>query len=62
MQSYYEINVSHNGVHLFATAQRSLTDHSRAMEVLKEIKRRFPETEGFNAKCTYWAVTGYDAE
>lgn len=62
MQSYYEMNVSHNGVHMFATAPRSLTHHTNAMKVLAEIRQRFPENEGFKAKFTYLAVTGYDAE
>lgn len=42
---YYEINVSMNGRHLFATAERSLTSEREARQVAVMIRARFPEPE-----------------
>ena len=44
---YYEINVSLNGRHLFATAERSITDKSKLKQVLEVFKEKFPESEGY---------------
>lgn len=54
----YEINVSLNGKHFFATAERSLAYKSNAMEVLAEIYKRFPESEGFKVDITEWHEEG----
>lgn len=45
--AYYEINVSLNGVHFFATHKRSLTDKRKMQEVLEVFKEKFPESEGY---------------
>lgn len=50
---YYEINVSRNGRHFFATAERSLTTEDRARTVFAEMKKRFPESEGFQISVSY---------
>lgn len=47
MQSHYEINVSHNGRHFFATAERSCVDRDRAKAVYLSLVDKFPESEGF---------------
>lgn len=40
---YYEINVSLNGSHYFATAERSLKDEREARILLSDIRSRFTE-------------------
>lgn len=42
---YYEINVTKNNRHFFATAERSLTCRADAIECLGELMKRFPEPE-----------------
>lgn len=49
---YYEINVSKNGKHLFATHERSLTNTDSAMMVLRIILNKFPESEGYKVLIT----------
>ena len=46
--SYYEINVSRNGIHFFATDERSIIDKRTMQNVLKVFKAKFPENEGYN--------------
>lgn len=58
MQSHYEINVSLNGRHFFATAPRSCVTENEARKVFAEIIARFPKAEGFEASCTYWQGSG----
>ena len=45
---YYEINVSLNGRHFFATAKRSITTDSELKKVYPVIKSKFPEEEGYS--------------
>ena len=56
---YYEINVSLNGQHLFATAERSLTVSWEAEKVYKLFKEKFPESEGYKLTVTKWEKVGY---
>ncbi len=58
MQSHYEINVSHKGIHLFATAPRSCVTTEEALRAFNEIIKRFPQEEGFQVTVTHWHVTG----
>jgi hypothetical protein len=44
---HYEINVSLNGRHLFATHERSCRSIEEVKRVLEEITKRFPKEEGF---------------
>jgi hypothetical protein len=44
---HYEINVSHNGKHFFATAERSLTTLDEAKRAYVKLKAAFPEKEGY---------------
>ena len=55
---YYEINVSLNGKHLFATAERSITDIHKANTVCKLFKEKFPEEEGYKITMTKWEKVG----
>jgi len=45
--SWYEINVSQNGIHLFATAKRSIANKWDLERVFPIIKQKFPENEGY---------------
>lgn len=58
MQSYYEINVSYNGFHLFATAERSIQTTERAAEVYNIFKEKFPSSEGYKITVTFWNAAG----
>lgn len=58
MESYYEINVSLKGRHLFATAQRSLKTQAEADSLLGVFKVKFPEREGYKISMTYWEGKG----
>lgn len=44
---YYEINVSFNGIHFFATAPRSIDNDIKLAQVLSLFDRKFPESEGY---------------
>jgi len=43
----YEINVSLNGFHLFATHERSLTNEDLFEKALTVFKEKFPKSEGY---------------
>lgn len=55
---YYEINVSLNGKHLFATAERSITNNLKAEKVYLIFKEKFPEEEGYEIEITEWNKLG----
>ena len=55
---YYEILVVKNGRHYFATAERSLTDFHAFKVVLKEIIKRFPESEGYEISASEYYREG----
>ncbi len=56
---YYEINVSLNGSHFFATAERSIKN-IRELEIIYNIfKEKFPEEEGYNIMITKWDTIGH---
>lgn len=55
---YYEINVSLNGKHLFATAERSITNKSQMEEVYKLFEQKFPKSEGYILDVTLWVKSG----
>ena len=57
--SQYEINVSRNGKHFFATHERSLglsKKHTR--EVYDKLVEAFPKNEGYEIEISYWQTTG----
>ena len=55
---YYEICISLNGIHLFATAERSITSKSKLKEVYEILKEKFPEKEGYKINVTKWRTAG----
>ena len=55
---YYEINVSLNGRHLFATAERSIADYNKAKEMYKLFMEKFPQSEGYELTVTCWEKSG----
>lgn len=55
---YYEINVSRNGRHFFATAERSLTTESEAKAAYMIFAAKFPESEGYKIEVTCWQKSG----
>ena len=56
---YYEINVSLNGKHLFATHKRSVTSESKLKEVYNIFKDKFSKEDGFEITVTYYEEKGY---
>ena len=54
----YEINISKNGKHYFATAERSLTTLGEATKLYNELKEFYPESQGFKISLTKWETTG----
>lgn len=55
---YYEINVSLNGKHLFATAERSIVNTWTLQKVYKLFKEKFPKEEGYEISVTEWVKGG----
>lgn len=61
----YEINVSKNGQHYFATADRSIGhDVKKCNTLYDQLKKAFPEDEGYELSVTNWSRVGqpYDIE
>jgi hypothetical protein len=44
---WYEINVSKDGKHYFATHERSISTVAKAIEIRDLLKKAMPEEEGF---------------
>ena len=55
---YYEINVSLNGQHLFATDKRSITNKFALDVVYRIFKEKFPQEEGYDILVTQWDKVG----
>lgn len=45
---YYELNVSKNGKHFFATNKRSITTKQALKDVYEVFKVKFPTEEGYD--------------
>ena len=58
MQNYFRINVSHNGLYLFATEQGHLTRMQDAKRVYNLLRHKFPEKDGYKVDCRYWNISG----
>ncbi len=58
IQSHYEFNVSKNGKHVFATADRSAITASEAVKLNELLTTKFPSSEGYDIEMTYWKVEG----
>ena len=56
--NYYEINISHNGKHFFATAPRSILTLARLNDVYAALADRFHEADGYLLTVTYWRTEG----
>lgn len=54
----YEINVSQNGKHVFATADRSIVTEAECKKVAKLFEKVFPKEEGYEINVTCWRRTG----
>jgi len=50
---HYEINVSLNGKHLFATAARSIDSKSQLRRLVKLFRQKFPQQEGYDVTFSY---------
>ncbi len=59
---WYEINVSLNGAHYFATHERSITTLTKAVIVRDRLRKAMPEEEGFTITITQWQKTGVTIE
>jgi hypothetical protein len=59
---YYEINVSLNGQHFFATAKRSIQSERQLKEAAAIFKKKFPKSEGYELRCTYWKSMGNEVK
>lgn len=55
---YYEINVTLNGKHFFATAERSITNRWDLNNKLKIFINKFPKEEGYEISVTKWEKVG----
>lgn len=58
MPDYYEINVSLNGIHFFATAPRSITSQEKAESVFQTFRNKFAESDGYEILVTHWQSAG----
>jgi hypothetical protein len=59
---WYEINVSKDGKHYFATDKRSITTLASALDVRERLKKAMPEEEGFRYTITQWQKTGMEIQ
>ena len=50
---YYEINVSKDGSHFFATSKRSLSTSQKTKELTKLFLEKFPEEEGYKISVSF---------
>ena len=55
---YYEINVSLNGDHYFATADRSIRTNEQAEKIFNHFKILFPTVDGYRIRVTHWQNSG----
>lgn len=67
MCNYYRINVAKDGAYLFATEAvggggGGITSLEKAKEVIRLLKERLPESEGYSVTCTYWRCSGEQIE
>jgi hypothetical protein len=55
---YYQINISKNGQHYFATAEHSVTDFAKANELYKDLVQKFPTIAGFKTEMRRYETVG----
>lgn len=54
----YEINISKNGIHFFATHERSVSSSKKLKEIYPILKEKFPEEEGYLISVTKYERIG----
>ena len=59
---YYEINISFNGNHLFATHKRSLRSKDEMIEAYKHLEKKFLKEDGYSITITQWEEIGYPVQ
>lgn len=62
MVHHYEINVALHGVHYFATHERSIRTERVANTILRDFRRRFPESDGFTVTCAVVEIINHRFE
>ena len=55
---YYDINVSIDGKHLFAVAERSAKTYREMIKIKELFVEKFPVEEGYVITITQWVETG----
>ena len=55
---WFEINISKDGQHYFATSERSITTLQKLEEVTKDFVEKFPEEDGYKIDVTKQQKTG----
>ncbi len=55
---YFEIVVSLNGKHLFATAEKSVVNTYQLHKIYDIFKEKFPREEGYKITVTTWEKVG----
>ena len=56
---HYEINISLNGRHFFATESRSIQNERELLKVFPVLSEKFPEAEGYTLDVTCYPGLGY---
>jgi hypothetical protein len=59
---WYEINVSLNGKHFFATHERSCRWEDEMKKIVEVFKVKFPEEEGYEISVSRWETCGKGVE
>lgn len=59
---HYEINISKNGQHFFATHERSIHDQRKLAEVYVELRRAFPANKGYEITVTAEVRSGRNVD
>lgn len=59
---YYEINVSQNGKHLFATDKRSIKYYWELERVYRIFEQTFPKYEGYEITVIKWEEKGFEID
>lgn len=54
----YEINIALNGKHFFATHERSIRSFEDLVSMVKILKSKFPESEGYEISAYSIETTG----
>ncbi|MGG4105192.1 hypothetical protein AAXB25_14845 [Paenibacillus lautus] len=62
MENYIEVNVSKDGLHLFATAPKSIKNDEKLNVVINILLSKFPKSEGYKISYTKWKAEGTHTE